>query len=68
MNTDAESQRASREPGNTSPISPSQSGGETIGQTMRELDAAEDDLKQQAAEAKEKTEEAGHRLAGPLDE
>ena len=68
MSTDAESQRTSREPGNAPPLHPDQNGGETIGQTMRELDAAEDELKQQEAEAKEKTEEAGHRLAGPLDE
>lgn len=68
MSTDAQSPGTSPEPHSSSPVNPDHGEGETVGQAMRRLDEAEDQLKGQAAEAKEKTEEAGHRLAGPLDE
>ena len=49
-------------------VDPSESREDRLRRSSRRIDEAEADLKHEAAEAKESTEEAGHQLAGPLDE
>lgn len=68
MSNDRRSESPDRQVEGNSPVSPEQIQEDTPRQSTRRLDAAEDELKHNLTEAKEKTEEAGHRLAGPLDE
>ena len=62
MNREQQAEPPRHEPG----ADPSREDG--LGPTINRIDRTEVELKREVAEAKEATEAAGHRLAGPLDD